>query len=219
MDYKGIKLEWLHHDCFRFTDGERVIYTDPYKIERSYNDADIILITHEHYDHADIKSINKLISPKTKIVAQNDCKDLLSTIKNEKIFVSPNQIVIVDNIKIETVPSYNVNKFRDGKNVFHPKEKGNVGYIFTLSGVKIYIAGDTDFIPEMKNIHVDIALLPVSGIYVMTDEEAAQAALVIKPSLAIPMHYGSGIGTEENAEKFKKLLSGKINVEVLKSIE
>lgn len=219
MKYKNVEIEWLHHDCFRFTDGEMVIYTDPYKVRDSYNDADIILITHEHYDHADINSINKLINPETRIVAQVDCKTVLDPLKNQKLFVTPGQTLLVSNIKIETVPSYNTNKFREGKQVFHPKEKGNVGYVFTLSGVRIYIAGDTDYIPEMKGIKADIALLPVSGTYVMTPEEAAQAALAIKPEIAIPMHYGSGIGTEENAEQFKKLLEGKVKVEILKSIE
>ncbi len=219
MEYKGIEINWLHHDCFQINNGKTIVYTDPYKVQNTYKNADIIVITHDHYDHMDLNSIKKLITPKTQIVAQKDCKDALDPLENEKMFVSPGEIVIIDGVRIEAVPSYNVNKFRQGNEVFHPKEKGNVGFIITISGIRVYLAGDTDVIPEMENIRTDVALLPVSGIYVMTPEEAAQAAAIIRPSLAIPMHYGSGIGTEEDAEKFKKLLSGRIRVEILRSID
>jgi L-ascorbate metabolism protein UlaG (beta-lactamase superfamily) len=108
------------------------------------------------------------------------------------------------------VPAYNTNK------QFHTKDKGWVGYIFTVQGQRIYIAGDTDYISEMKNFKVDIALLPVSGTYVMTADEAVKAALDMKPKVAIPMHYGSIVGSEKDAKRFADSLKGKVEVVILK---
>ena len=219
MEYKDIEISWLHHDCFRIKGGHLVVYTDPYKVSKEYNDADLILITHDHYDHLEQASIKKLVKQDTMLIAPKDCEAQLSEFNNEKVFVSPGEFKEVKGVSIRTLPSYNINKFKEGSEVFHPKGKGNVGYVFIVDGVKIYIAGDTDRIPEMKNIKTDIALLPVSGIYVMTAEEAAQAAEDMKTDIVIPMHYGSGIGTLEDAKKFKDLLEGKIKVEILPSIE
>ncbi|EEZ92448.1 MAG: hypothetical protein BJBARM4_0972 [Candidatus Parvarchaeum acidiphilum ARMAN-4] len=219
MIFEQINIEWLHHACLRITGKNQIIYTDPYKVINNYNDADIILITHDHYDHLDKESITKLINEKTVIVAPKGCKDLLSKFKNSKIFVIPNETKVVNGITIRTVPSYNLNKFNEHGEAFHPKSKGYLGYIFSLDKTEIYIAGDTDFIPEMKDFKVDIALLPVSGIYVMTPSEAVDASLVIKPKIAIPIHYGSGIGTKENATEFKRLLENKLRVEVLDSVD
>lgn len=219
MIFQEIDIEWLHHACFRIKGKNKTIYTDPYKVKNNYNDADLILVTHDHYDHLDTESIRKLINERTAIVAQKDCESQLKEFKNEKVFVSPNEVKIVKEITIKTVPSYNTNKFNDKGVAFHPEEKGNVGYIFIIDNTRIYLAGDTDNIPEIENFRADIALLPVSGIYVMTPKEAAEAALRINPKIAIPMHYGSGIGTEKEAQEFKRLLSNKLDVEILTSID
>src|SRR4030066_1648350 len=196
-------IHWLGHDTFKIS-GEKTVYTDPFKI-RKKDTADIILITHEHSDHCSPEDVKKIQGPNTMIVATSDCaKKLSGKIK----VVKPGDKINVEGIEIEAVPAYNTNK------QFHPKANGWVGYIFTVKGERIYIAGDTDFIPEMKHFKADIALLPVSGTYVMTAEEAVNAALAIKPGLAVPMHYNSIVGTKDDAKRFADGLNGKIEVRI-----
>ena len=198
-------IHWLGHDTFKIV-GEKVIYTDPFNIKNK-DTADIILITHEHFDHCSPGDVKALQGPKTVIVTTPDCaKKLSGNIKT----VRAGDKITVEGIEIEAVPSYNTNKN------FHPKDNEWVGYIFTVRGQRIYLAGDTDYIPEMKNIKVDIALLPVSGTYVMTAQEAVKAALDINPRIAIPMHYDSIVGTKDDAKTFAIGLKGKIEVVLLK---
>ena len=197
-------IHWLGHDTFKIV-GEKVIYTDPFKIKKK-DEADIILITHEHYDHCSPDDVKLVQGPDTVIVTTADCaKKLTGKVKT----VKPGDTVTVEGIEIDAVPSYNTNK------QFHPRPNGWVGYIFTVQGQRIYVAGDTDYIPEMKNFRVDIALLPVSGTYVMTAEEAVRAALDIGPKIAIPMHYGSIVGSKDDADRFAEGLKGKIEVVIL----
>lgn len=198
-------IHWLGHDTFKIT-GEKTIYTDPYKIKKK-DVADIILITHDHFDHCVPEDVQKLQGEKTVIVTTADCAKKLS---GNIMVVKPGDKITLQGIDIEAVPAYNTNKD------FHTKQTGWVGFIFKVGGQRIYLAGDTDHIPEMKTFKdIDIALLPVSGTYVMTAEEAVQAALDIKPKIAIPMHFDAIVGTKKDAERFANALKGKIEVIIL----
>ena len=197
-------IHWLGHDTFRII-GEKIIYTDPFRIKKD-DTADIVLITHDHYDHCSPEDIKKIRGEDTAIVATYDCAPKLS---GDVTMVKPGDRIKVKGIDIEAVPSYNINKR------FHPKSNNWVGYIMTIKGKRIYMAGDTDYIPEMKELNVDIALLPVSGTYVMTAEEAVKAAMDINPEVAVPMHYNSIVGTQDDAKRFAEALKGKVEVKVL----
>ncbi|MEM5777213.1 MAG: MBL fold metallo-hydrolase [Candidatus Aenigmatarchaeota archaeon] len=201
FEYKGVKLEWLGHDGFRIEFKNIKILIDPFRIKEQ--EANLVLITHDHFDHCSIEDLKK-IKGDFEIIAPYACKNLLKSFKTS--FVKPNEEIEKLGIKIKTVPAYNINKFKEPGKVFHPKEAGYVGFVLTINGVTIYHAGDTDFIPEMKEMKVDITLLPVSGTYVMTVEEAVEAFKVIKPKVAIPMHYGSIVGSEEDAKRFESLI-------------
>jgi L-ascorbate metabolism protein UlaG (beta-lactamase superfamily) len=202
-------IHWLGHDTFKIK-GEKIIYTDPFRIkEKDAGDkADIILITHEHHDHCSPEDVAKIRKPGTIIVTTPSCvAKLTGTVKTAR----RGDTLTIGDISIEAVPAYNIGK------KYHMKEMDGVGYILTLSGKRLYFSGDTDHIPEMKTFkNISIAFLPVSGTYVMTEEEAVKAALDIKPDIAVPMHYGTIVGTRMNAEIFAQRLKGKIEVVIMK---
>jgi L-ascorbate metabolism protein UlaG (beta-lactamase superfamily) len=196
---------WLGHDSFRLG-GEKVVYIDPWKLAPGAVKADLILVTHDHHDHLSKDDIARLSKSDTVIVGP---PAVASKLGGKVVVAKPGDKLTAAGIPVEVVPAYNPNK------QFHPKSAGYVGYIITLNHRRIYHAGDTDLIPEMAHIQADIALLPVSGKYVMTAAEAAEAANTIKPALAIPMHYGDPdvIGTRRDAEEFKRL--AQVPVEIL----
>ncbi len=198
MDTKNI--HWLGHSTFRIEDGALQIYIDPYQLPDRPTKADVIFITHGHYDHFSPEDIAKIRKEGTTIFAP---KDVAYQIGESTISVTPGQTYNVGDLKIRTVASYNIDK------KFHPKSNNWVGYIITLSsGEKIYHAGDADFIPEMRTVVADVALLPCGGTYTMTAKEAADAANSFKPQVLIPMHWGTVVGSSEDAEQVKKLYKG-----------
>lgn len=205
MKLLNLDFTRIAHDTFRIA-GSKVIYTDPYKVTKR-DEADIVLISHEHFDHLSLEDLEKVIMPGTVIVASPLCKDGLKGVKvKETRFLDPGGKFTALKVEIEAVPAYNINKFRAPGQVFHPQGEKRVGFVFRMDGTTVYHAADTDFIPEMKSIKCDIALLPVSGTYVMTAVEAAEAAAALNPKIAVPMHYGAIVGSDEDARKFKSLV-------------
>jgi L-ascorbate metabolism protein UlaG (beta-lactamase superfamily) len=212
FDYHGLKITWLGHDSFRIKNGKTIII-DPFKISPISDKADVLLISHEHFDHLSPDDIKKVVNENTTIVTIPAVKKELSSLKVKEVKAAkPGDRVKIGDVTIELVPAYNLNKFREPGKVFHPKEDGKAGFIIEMRGVRIYHAGDTDAIPEMKGLRPDIALLPVSGTYVMTPEEAAQAARMIEPKIVIPMHYGKIVGSEQDAHKFKQLVTFEVQI-------
>ncbi len=211
--YNGVRVHWLGHDSF-VLQGSKTLVLDPFKARGNYK-ADVLLISHEHSDHLSDDDIRRFTSPTTTIVAPRICEGPLRQYPQEKRFVEPGSKVEVKGIGIEAVPAYNLNKFREPGRVFHPKADGRVGFVVSLDGVRFYHAGDSDATPEMKSLDIDVAFLPVSGTYVMTAEEAAEAAKAMKTKVAVPMHIESIVGTKADAERFKKLVGSAVEVEIL----
>jgi len=197
------EIKWLGHASFKIS-GEKVVYIDPWKLEGKNEEADIILITHDHYDHCSLADIEKLKGSKTTVVAPPDAAKKITGDVRE---VKSGRDLTVKGIKIETYPAYNLEKS------FHPRANGWLGYVITINGKRIYHTGDTDLIPEMDKIRADVVLLPVGGTYTMDAKQAAQAANRIKPKLAIPMHFGSIVGSSKDAEEFRSLCQ--VPVEIL----
>ena len=212
MDIKEAvkKIHWLGHDAIRI-DGSTVVMVDPFQISDT-KPADLILISHEHFDHNSPDDLAKIQKSDSVIVTDSASASKLKgdkKITSEIKVAAPGDRLTVKGVEIEVGPAYNTNKD------FHPKAAGMLSFVFKLDGVRYYHAGDTDFIPEMKQLDVDIAFLPVSGTYVMTADEAVQAAKAINPKIAIPMHYGAIVGSEDDARKFKNALEGQIEVVIL----
>jgi len=206
FEYKGIKIKWLGHDSFNIAGNIRIII-DPYKITKQEK-ADLVLISHNHFDHLSVDDLKNVSTKDTSIVAAKECIDMLKGFDfKEKIGISPGEERTVRGIKIKSIRAYNISKINpDTKKPFHPKEDNKVGFVFELNGITIYHTGDTDLIPDMSDLKPEIALVPVSGTYVMTAQEAAKAVEKIKPKIAIPMHYGVIVGSEKDAHEFKQLV-------------
>jgi len=210
-EYHGVKLSWLGHDGFRIQNG-KVIYIDPFKIAGGPK-ADIVLVSHEHFDHLSLDDLKKIVTPNTTIVAHSQSAGELSKLKvKETKIIKPRDRIKLGEVTIEAVPAYNLNKGPEPGKIYHPKEDGKLGFIVTVNNVKIYHAADSDHIPEMKGLNPDIALLPVSGTYVMTPQEAAEAVASVNPKVAIPMHYDAIVGTKNDAETFKRLVKCEVKI-------
>ena len=204
-------IEVLCHSSIKMDKG-KIIYVDPFHIKENYKDADIILITHSHYDHFSEEDIEKVRKADTKIYVTEDYVENAKSIgfsENKIVGVKPYQTYHEETIEINTVPAYNVNK------QFHPKENNWVGYILKIEGISYYIAGDTDITEENKKIKCDVAFVPVGGTYTMTAKEAAELVNIIKPKVAIPIHYGDIVGTKEDADTFVNSLEDGIDGKIL----
>jgi len=218
MKIGDVDIHWLGHAGFLIK-SSKIIYVDPYQIKDGSEKADLILITHSHYDHCSIVDMNKIVKEGTKIIMTADCQSKITRfgVPIQMIIVEPGQEVNLQDVKIDIIPSYNIDKH------FHPKEELWVGFVIKINKVIVYHAGDTDIIPEMQKLtgHSGsdkefVALLPIGGRFTMTAEEAAEAAKIIKPSLAIPMHWGAIIGDEKDAEEFVQLCKEKgINAKIM----
>lgn len=200
------KIEWLGHDSFRLT-GEKIVYIDPWKIENAAHNADVVLITHDHFDHFVVEDIDKVRHAKTLVIGP---EMLRGKIEGNVRLVKRGETLDADGIPLEVVPAYNLHPDRQK---FHPDKYGGVGYIVTLNRTRIYHTGDTDAIPEMQNVRCDIMLVPVSGTYVCAPDEAIAAVKMVKPKLAIPMHWDSIVGTWQDANEFKEKVG--VPVEIL----
>jgi L-ascorbate metabolism protein UlaG (beta-lactamase superfamily) len=196
-------LENIHrlgHDSFRI-DGSVTVYIDPWKLPAGQPPAGLILVTHDHYDHLSLPDIERLAGPDTVVVGPSPVTTQVKDL--ETVTVAPGDSTEVQGVRVEAVAAYNLDKFRAPGQPFHPKQAGYVGFIVTLDGVRYYHAGDTDAIPEMREVHTDVALLPVSGTYVMTCEEACSACDLISAQAAVPMHYADIVGDDDDAERFR----------------
>lgn len=187
-------IHWLGHASVRL-DFDKVIYIDPWKIDANAPKADLVLISHGHRDHFSPDDIEKIRKATTSFVT---IADVAAKMQGDVHVVKPGDMLTVQGITIEAVAAYNIGK------QFHPQSAGHVGFVVQTGGHAIYIAGDTDFTPEMKAVKADVAMLPVGGHYTMAADEAAEAANAIRPKIAIPLHYGDVIGSAADAQRFSE---------------
>jgi L-ascorbate metabolism protein UlaG (beta-lactamase superfamily) len=211
-------IDWLGHSGFRIRLGRAVIYIDPYRVPADSPPADLILITHGHYDHFSPQDVERLSTRQTWLIGPAAVAERVS---GQVHSIAPGELLddeIVRGVHVAAVAAYNTSKRDPDGKVFHPREAGWVGYDLNLRGERLYHSGDTDVIPEMDSVTgVDVALLPVSGVYVMTPEEAAEAARRIQPRVAVPMHWGANVGTEQDARTFAE--KAPVEVRILEKVE
>jgi L-ascorbate metabolism protein UlaG (beta-lactamase superfamily) len=204
-------LEWLGHAGFRIKTRAGVVYIDPYRVEEGAPPADLILITHDHFDHFSRDDVVRLAGRRTTAIGPATVTEQL---KGRTVSVTPGETLELDELEVTALPAYNTNKLDSSGKPFHSRESGWLGFVLRDGARRIYHSGDTDVIPEMDEAAgVDVALLPVSGTYVMSPLEAAEAARRIDPGVAVPMHWGTVIGTEADAEAFAE--AAPVEVEIL----
>jgi len=192
--------------------GSKTIYFDPYDIKGEPGDADIIFISHSHYDHFSVKDIKKVMKSGTILILPGDCSRKAVKEGLASVFtVCPSQNYEVEGLKFSTVPAYNMNK------KFHPKNSDWVGYILNINDAAFYFAGDTDSIPEMKGVKADVIFLPVGGTYTMNWREAVDAANIIHPKVAVPIHFKDVVGSMDDARNFIDGIDSTIRGIILKT--
>jgi len=209
FNYFGVKVTWLCQSGFLLQFKEKNIYIDPFKAPQDAPTADLIIITHEHYDHCDPTTIGRIVGPETRIVASYSCLQKLSMFSQLTSFVHPGDYPSAKGFYLKTLAAYNPAK------QFHPKGKG-MGVVIPINNRNFYHAGDTDFVPEMGWLKdIDVAMLPIGGTYTMDMEQAAKAANTIKPKVVIPMHYNKDDDTKADPEQLRARLDASIKLEVL----
>lgn len=194
-----VRITWLGHASVMLTHGALTVYIDPWKVTAGLPAADLILITHEHYDHFSVPDIERLREDRTRIIAPFEHQ-----LVTDRIGVG--ESMMIGQIQIATVPAYNISK------EFHPRGNHWVGYVVTMAGKRIYHPGDTDRIPEMQGIVPDVALLPVGGTYTMGAAEACQAVSDIAPRCVIPIHYGDIVGSRQDAVDLRAGSSARVEI-------
>jgi L-ascorbate metabolism protein UlaG (beta-lactamase superfamily) len=209
------KITWFGQAAIKINHDGKNIYIDPYQMPEP-DTASLVLITHSHQDHLSPEDLMLIATKNTPIICPESCEEQMRQEGyTNLITVKPGSKITVDGIKIEAVPMYNVVKTN-----YHPKENNWTGFILEIGNSRIYHAGDTERIPEMKQIDCDIVMLPLGQTYTMNSvEEAAEAALDTGAEIAIPIHYGMYEGTEEDAKKFSHLLQGKMEVVILERVK
>jgi len=215
MDLKQFvkdNVRWFSQGCLRIAIDGNVIYTDPYDIDKEYNDADLILLTHSHDDHFSPEDIKKVIKDDTIFIlpfAMEDLLDIFPT--NPIVCVYPDDALNCEYCKIYAVPAYNIKKVQ-----CHPAEKKWLGYIIELDELSMYYTSDTELIPEMEDIETDIIFLPMGQTYTFNSvADAARAAVITQAELAVPIHYGKFEGSEDDVRIFAELLDGLCEVMVI----
>lgn len=203
-------IEVFGQNSIRITDRLGKIYIDPFQMQEEPNDAAYVLITHDHYDHFSPDDIAKVVSNRTILVVPERMADKaqkISGIVSKIVTVKPGVYREIDGLELETVPAYNILK------PFHPKNAEWVGYILRIDGKRIYIAGDTDATKEAKAVKCDIALVPIGGTYTMDAKKAAELVNTLRPSVVIPVHYGTLVGSPDDEEAFAENVKKTIKVE------
>ena len=202
-------IHWLGHDSFRI-EGAMTVYIDPWELAPGMPPADVILVTHDHFDHLSLPDIDRLSRPDTVVVGP---ASVTSQVRGpETVTLAPGGRATVRGVDVTAVYAYNISKFREPGEVFHPRDDDHLGYLVEMDGRRIYHAGDTDHVPEMEGLEVDVALLPVSGTYVMTAEEAADACASISAGIVVPMHYDKVVGDKDDAVKLGALCGTSVSI-------
>ncbi len=209
---ENVEITKLLHDGFIINWDGSYFYIDPFSNKGQIDFsklpvAEMIFITHEHFDHLDLDAISKIVNKRTQIVGNKKVMEMVRG-KFDCDYLEVTSGNIYNGQFFKTVPAYNVNKFREPGVPFHPKENDGLGFILDFEGIKIYHTGDTDLTPEMSELSkekINIMLVPCSGTYVMTPEEASEAVKIIKPKTIIPMHCGCIVGGQYEVDRFKQL--------------
>ncbi|MGC8495869.1 MAG: MBL fold metallo-hydrolase [Candidatus Micrarchaeia archaeon] len=208
-------VHWIGHASFYLEASGIVIYIDPFRVSNAVasEKADLILITHAHFDHFSKEDIEKIRDSNTQIIASTQTLQEGGSIR----IATPGFKHNFNGVKIEAVPAYNIAKERLA---FHPKENNWVGYVIEADGMRIYHAGDTDFIPEMKDLKdIDLALIPIGGTYTMDVDEAITAAKSIDARSITPMHYKNLLGRDGSAKAEQKFAKGVKNALIMKEVQ